>query len=315
MTRLMDRDRERSNALERERSSTAFILGPARSGTTLLYKVLCLHPEVAFISNWRSRVAQVPAVASLNRVARRMPARARHAWFDGGSNAYVYGSRRRSWDRFFPTPVEGEPVYTRAGVPRPGGPKPAGVDPQVALPAAFNNIRSLGSGSVLVSKRIANNLRVPLLHRIFPDARFVVLMRDGRAVADSLSRVDWWESSFVWWYGGTPARFRAEGGDPWEMCARNWVEEVKAIEEGLQTIPDEQVLRLKYEDLVTEPVQMFERIAAFAGLSDDAVWRRSLATLPISDQNEGWKRRLEPAVVEKITSIQRSELERYGYVV
>jgi hypothetical protein len=315
MTRLMDRGRERANPLERERGTTAFILGPARSGTTLLYKVLCLHPEVAFISNWRSRFAQLPAVSSLNRVPRRMPARAREAWFGRGSNAYVYGNRRRSWDRFFPTPVEGEPVYTRAGVPRPGGPTPAGVDPRVALPAAFRNIRSLGSGSVLVSKRIANNLRIPLLHEIFPDGRFVVLIRDGRAVADSLSRVDWWESSFVWWYGGTPARFRAEGGDPWEMCARNWVEETKAIEEGLRSIPEEQVLRLRYEDLVMEAVHTFERIAEFAGLPGDAAWRRSLTTLPVRDQNEGWKTRLEPAVVETITSIQRPELERYGYVV
>ena len=62
MSRLMDR--ERSNPLKRERSNTAFILGPARSGTTLLYKVLCLHPQVAFISNWRSRFAGLPAVAS-----------------------------------------------------------------------------------------------------------------------------------------------------------------------------------------------------------------------------------------------------------
>ena len=28
---------------------------------------------------------------------------------------------------------------------------------------------------------------------LFPNARFVVLVRDGRAVADSLSRVDWWD--------------------------------------------------------------------------------------------------------------------------
>jgi hypothetical protein len=313
MARLMAR--ERSNRLQRELSATAFILGPARSGTTLLYKVLCLHPQVAFISNWRSRFARLPAVASFNRVARRMPARERQAWFGGGSNAYVYGNSRRFSDRFFPTPVEGEPVYTRAGIPRPGGPQPADVDPEVALPAAFDTIRSLGSGSVLVSKRIANNLRVPLLHRIFPDARFVVLIRDGRAVADSLARVDWWENSFVWWYGGTPARFRAEGGDPWEMCARNWVEEIEAIEEGLRSIPDEQLLRLRYEDLVMEPVHTFERIATFAGLPDDAAWRRSLATLPIRDQNEGWRTRLEPAVVEKVTSIQWQELERYGYVV
>lgn len=304
-----------SDMRRRAEAPPSFILGPARSGTTLLYKVLCLHPGAAFISNWRARFGGVPATALLNRLARRLPSQARRTWFAGDSNAYVYGDRRRLLDRLFPMPVEGEPVYTRAGVALPGGPPPADVDPSVALPAAFESIRSLGSGSCVVSKRIANNLRVPLLHQIFPRARFVFLIRDGRAVADSLSRVDWWENSYVWWYGDTPASWRAEGRDPWEICARNWVEEVNAIEAGLQTVPSDQVIRLRYEDLVTDAASAFERVADFAGLPDDATWRRSLATLPISDQNEGWKTRLEPAVVEKVTAIQRPELERCGYVV
>jgi hypothetical protein len=312
MAQLMDRDRP--DAPVRGSSDTLFILGPARSGTTLLYKALCLHPDVAFISNWRSRFGGLPVLATLNRLTRRLPSQARRAWFDGDSNAYVYGSRRRLGDRLFPTPVEGEPVYTRAGVPRPGGPEPAGVDPEVALPAAFNSIRTLGSGSCVVSKRIANNLRIPLLHRIFPDARFVVLIRDGRAVADSLARVDWWESNHVWWYGGTPAAWQAEGGDPWEMCARNWVEEIRAIEEGLRTVPDAQVMRLRYEDLVASSTEAFERVASFVGLPDEAAWRRSLAALPISDKNEGWRARLDPTVVERITAHQLPELQRYGYV-
>lgn len=307
------RERRRSSARARTETDTVFILGPARSGTTLLYKGLCLHPDVAFISNWSARFPRLPVFAGLNRVARRLPSRARRSWFDRGSNAYVYGTSRRLLDRAFPSPVEGEPVYTRAGVERPGGPIPAPIDPRIALPAAFDTIRSLGTGSCLVSKRIANNLRIPLLSTIFPNARFVVLVRDGRAVADSLSRVDWWDRSFVWWYGGTPKRWRAEGKDPWEICARNWVEELAAIDDGLAAVPEEQVTRLRYEDLVAEPTSCFQRVAEFIGLPDDPTWRRSLATLPVSDKNDGWKARLGSPVVEHITTIQRQDLERLGY--
>jgi hypothetical protein len=311
MAQVMQREHA---PVARTESETVFILGPARSGTTLLYKGLCLHPEVAFISNWSARFPRFSVVAALNRVARRLPSGARDIWFGRGSNAYVYGTSRPLIDRMFPTPVEGEPVYTRAGVERPGGPPTAAVDPRSALPATFDSIRSFGRGSCFVSKRIANNLRIPVLHGIFPDARFVVLIRDGRAVADSLARVDWWESSFIWWYGGTPTTWRAEGRDPWELCARHWVEEIRAIEEGLQTVPDEHVLRLRYEDVVADPMHAFERIAAFVGLPDDPAWEASLAGLPISDQNEGWRARLDPAVVDRITEHQRAELESYGYV-
>jgi hypothetical protein len=308
------RERRRSSARARTETDTVFILGPARSGTTLLYKGLCLHPDVAFISNWSARFPRLPVFAGLNRVARRLPSRARQSWFGRGSNAYVYGTSRRLSDRAFPSPVEGEPVYTAAGVERPGGPTPTGVEPRTALPAAFDAIRSFGTGSCLVTKRIANNLRIPLLHQIFPGARFVVLVRDGRAVADSLSRVDWWDRSFVWWYGGTPERWRAEGKDPWEMCARNWVEELAAIEGGLRSVPETQVIRLRYEDLVAEPASGFQRVADLVGLPDDAAWRASLAALPISDMNDGWRSRLEPSVVERITGIQRRDLDRHGYV-
>ena len=292
-------------------TETVFLVGPARSGTTLLYKVLCLHPDVAFISNWRSRFPSVPAVSLLDRLRRHAPSVVRRTWF-AGSDAYVYGRSRAPWDRAFPSPVEGEPVYRSAGVARPGGPPPASADPSIALPAAFGSIRALGGGSCLVSKRIANNLRIPLLHEIFPDARFVFLIRDGRAVAKSLARVDWWEGNHIWWFDGTPRDWRAEGKDPWELCAWHWVKEAEAIEEGLTSVPPQQILRLRYEDLVRDASVRFEEIATFLGLRAVDRWRTSICSLPIHDRNTRTDHE-DPAIADTITAIQGPTLERYGY--
>lgn len=293
-------------------ADTCFVIGPARSGTSFVYRTLCLHPEVAFISNWYARFGRAP-FALLTRATRWAPDLSRRVWFGEEGDAYRYGRPRPWWERAFPAPVEGEPVYTRAGVGRPGGPTPAAVAPEVALPAAFDTLRRLGGGSCVVSKRIANNLRIPLLARIFPEARFISVVRDGRAVAASLARVDWWEDSFVWWYGGTPRRWREAGRDPWEICARNWVEELRAIEEGLRSVPSGQVLRLRYEDLLADPIAGFDRMATFLGLPPDPRWRRSVEQLALRDRAEGWRKQLDPATVERITAIQRDELQRYGY--
>ena len=291
-------------------TETVFLVGPARSGTTLLYKVLCLHPDVAFISNWRSRFPSVAAVSILDRLRRHAPSMVRRTWF-AGSDAYVYGRARAPWDRAFPAPVEGEPVYRSAGVARPGGPDPAPVDPSRALPKAFGSIRALSGGSCLVSKRIANNLRIPWLHEIVPQGRFVFLMRDGRAVARSLSRVDWWETSHIWWYGGTPAEWRAEGKDPWELCAEHWVREAQAIEDGLESIPEDQQLRLRYEDLVRDPIHHLGAVASFLGLPASDPWRASIGTLPIEDRTTAFPC---DSALDRIVSIQRGTLERYGYI-
>ncbi len=297
---------------ERSARGTAFIVGPARSGTSLLYKTVCLHPDVAYISNWVARYGLSP-LAALDRVPRLFPAQARRFWFGDDANAYRYGRSRALMERAFPAPVEGEPVSLRAGVARPGGPTPASRDPVVALRDAFDSIRTIAGGSCVVSKRIANNLRIPLLVEVFPEARFVALIRDGRAVAASLSKVDWWDDNYVWWFGGTPRQWRAEGGDPWEICARNWVEELAAIEDGLRLVPMDHVLRLRYEDLVVDPVATLLGVADFIGVSRDQRWRTALGKLEFPDRSDRWREGLDASTVERINAIQETQLVQHGY--
>jgi hypothetical protein len=309
-------EQEGAAAVAHAERPPVFLVGPARSGTSLLYKALCLHPDAAYISNWVARYPTSPRLAWLNRLARRFPEPRRRAWFGEDSNAYVYGTRRPLHVRLLPMPVEGEPVYAACGVPLQGGASPERtVRQQVALRRAFARIAAAGGGAVLVNKRIGNNRRIPFLASAFPGARFVAIVRDGRGVALSLSKVDWWERSVLPWYGATPARWAADGRDPWEACARNWVEDVRAMDEGLIGVPDSRVLRVSYESFVDSPLDTLGRIAGFAGLESDAEWERSLARLTFPDRNEAWRSELDPATVATITAVQRATLEEYGYDV
>jgi hypothetical protein len=302
-----------SDPLSREPPWLLFIVGAPRSGTSLLYKLLCLHPEAAWISNWSRRAPALSALAMLNRLAPRFPARRRTVWFGGdAANAYVYGKRRALWERVFPMPVEGEPVYRHCGI----GQSPAALDPsQVArLRRAFAGLRRWGGGTVLISKRIANNQRIPLLAAAFPEARFVHLMRDGRAVAYSLSRVDWWEDGVVWWYGDTPRRWREQGGDPWELAARHWVRELTSIDEGLAAVAPDRRFELRYEELVRAPIPVLKEVAEFAGLPDAPRWTAELSRLRYPNKNEAWTERLAPDVRARVEAIQRDQLLRLGHV-
>ena len=166
-----------------------------------------------------------------------------------------------------------------------------------------------------MNKRIANNRRIPLLLRAFPDARFISLVRDGRAVALSLSKVNWWADSIVWWYGDTPARWATEGRDPWVMCARNWVEELSVVEAGLAEVPTGQALELSYESFLDAPVPTLQRLADFAGLAPSRSWDRSVRSLAFPDRNEAWRTRLDDDVVRTITEIQSDELRKHGYAL
>jgi Sulfotransferase family len=289
-----------------------FLVGAPRSGTSLLYKAVCLHPDTAWISNWLRRAPGVGALALLNRVAPRFPETRRRVWF-GDGNAYVYAAPRSLAERLFPMPVEGEPVYRRCGVGEQAA--PGAVDPGQAdrLRRAFGALARYAGRPLVVSKRIANNQRVPLLVAAFPGARFVHLVRDGRAVAASLARVDWWETGQVWWYGGTPRRWREQGGDPWELCARHWVRELASIEEGLRAVPPDQQMALSYEELVGEPAATLGRVAHFAGLSASPAWTGQLGRLRYPDRTSSWRERLDPGAHSVVEAVQAACLERYGY--
>jgi hypothetical protein len=289
-----------------------FLVGAPRSGSSLLYKSLCLHPDVAYISNWVNRFPGLPQLAVGNRLARHLPNAQRAVWFGGGGSAYVYGRRRSVWHRAFPMPVEGEPLYRRAGVPEAADADVPGAGR--ALATAFARVRGAGGGRLVVSKRIANNRRIALLAAAFPDARFVELLRDGRAVAASLRRVDWWPESRLWWLDGvTPNAAEAAGDDPWELCGRAWVEETAAARAGLAALASERVLSVTYERFVATPGSVLAEVAHFAGLGPSPAWRQRLAGVQFPDRNQAWRTDLSDAAIAAVERVQGRALAAHGY--
>jgi hypothetical protein len=259
-----------------------------------------------------------PAVAALalaNRLTSRFPDTRRTIWFGADrANAYVNGEPLAWRKQLFPRPVEGEPFYRSCGI---AVPEPAG-RPDMGrlqrLPGMLGAVCRYDGGRVFVSKYLANNHHIPALAELFPGARFVSLVRDGRAVACSLSSVHWWPDLTVWWYGGTPGRWQGEGRDPWELCARHWVRELAVLEQGLAAVPAPRRLEIRYEALVAEPLATMRQLAAFAGLADRWDWVQELARLRYPNRNERWYSQLDPQVRSRIEAMQGDDLRRLGYL-
>ena len=267
-------------------SDVAFLVGAGRSGTTLLYKLLCLHPAVAYISNYESRTRWFPDGVAARAVANSLEAKL-HAWFNHGGNAYFID---RPWlKKLFPTPHEGESVFAACGVPLfpQAGERP---DPRTAvrLRARFEHIRARSGAELFLSKRTANNRRIGYLSAIFPAARYVHLVRDGREVTQSLAAVEWWDEHRVWWDGRTPIEMERSGEPRLAICARNWVRELEELRTQLRTIPRENVLELRFEDLLRDPLPNLEHVVRFLGLRFTAEYRAAIQALNLRPVRARW---------------------------
>jgi hypothetical protein len=149
------------------------------------------------------------------------------------------------------------------------------------------------------------------LDAVWPDARFVVLVRDGRDVALSLMHVPFGPNN-VW------------------ASARFWADGIRRGEEAERRYPG-RVLTVRYEDVVADPRSETRRICEFVGLAyeDDLLAiERTDASKVLKDQagwftnvwagiNPSavgkWRTAMSPAQQRIFASVAGPELERMGY--
>jgi hypothetical protein len=264
----------------------AFLVGAGRSGTTLLYKLLCLHPQIAYISNYENRFGWWPGGLACRMVAGRLEDKL-NAWFDKAGNAYFIN---RPWlKKVFPTPHEGESVFRSCNMPLfPARDYMPDASTTACLSHRFEQIRRRCGASVFLSKRTANNRRIRHLSAIFPDARYVHLVRDGREVTRSLSTVEWWDGHTVWWDGRTPIEMERLGEERLAICARNWVREVQELRAQLATIGQDRLLELRFEELLRDPVYYLEAVLRFLGVDFSAAYRAAIESLHLRPFRAKW---------------------------
>jgi omega-hydroxy-beta-dihydromenaquinone-9 sulfotransferase len=298
--------------MNQKTSNLCFIVGPGRSGSTLLYKVLGLHARIGFLSNYDVRYPSMPWFAGMAETVFASTAAKLNAWFDKSGGAYYL--QRPLAKKLVPTPVEGESLLVGCGL-RNGK---AVIDPDevgLRLGAVLGRLQDRKQADVLLLKRTALNQSIPLLHRIFPDARFIFLIRDGRSVCASLLKVEWWpDNPLPWADEKTPTCLEAEGRDPVWIAAQNWVAGVGYAQEGLNGVPDSKVFKLRYEDFLGSSAAVMTDLLQFLGVRPSPEFDSALAQLALSGRPDAWPRQLTPAQQEIVHEVQGSLLRQYGYL-
>lgn len=138
-----------------------------------------------------------------------------------------------------------------------------------ALHRRFEFFRQRAGGGRLLNKRPRSSVRLPFLHRAFPDATILHILRDGRAVVRSLmKRIEGEPERKHLPYGGfcKPANWRDHVDDaPLRRCALQWRDIVLQARRDA-TLFAPRLLELRYEGLCRRPRDTVERLWKFLGL-------------------------------------------------
>lgn len=299
-----------------------FLIGCPRSGTTLLLRIMAMHHELAWVSQpvnfypsrlgltRLNRIYEFPLIGpklyqKRAKISRYLPGRLRNYvpfpvepwrfW-----NSYVPGFQRELDENVPPLPHREDEIS----------------DPQVReLRSAVASICTFQRKSRFLSK-YTDFPRMKMLLRAFPDAQFVHILRDGRAVARSyLDRIrrggfNTWEER-EWWVRGWPSewrdQWRQDEESPLGFTAYQWKYFVSEIRNESKAVACGQYLEVRYSDLIADPITTVKEINRFGGLTDSPRQSRGLQALKITDMDHKWRDECSAEEVAMLDAIVADE--------
>ncbi|MFQ5570225.1 MAG: sulfotransferase [Rhodothermales bacterium] len=215
------------------RSPYVFVVGCPRSGTTLLQRMLDSHPQLAVANDThfipraiKHRAGDVNPLLTDDLVER------------------VYAYRR-----FYRLGLTEAEVREAAA-------------PASTYRTFVSNLYALFArkqGKPLAGEKTPDYGRhLPLLHALFPWARFIHIIRDGRDVA--LSTLEWAHEHkgpgrWAWWQV-----------DPLATCALWWRWQVSTGRQNGAALGSDRYFEVRYEDLVARPEAVLRAVTAFLHL-------------------------------------------------
>jgi hypothetical protein len=269
-----------------------FVVGCPRSGTTMLGLMIHAHPRLAMppesrflIHTWRRRHDFGDLQTEEQRLALA------DAITRTGSMIRELGLRKKETMEAI---LEAPPTIGSA------------------LGTVFKMYADLHGKARWGDKRPVYFREVDVLRRLFPDAQFIHVIRDGRANVASLKRMPWWHYTSV-------------------SAMSMWSQAESCMRRNASKLPADTFHTIRYETLVADPRPVLEEMCAFLEedfheamlephkvnnvIPDRKVWHENLKRGVSQDRVESWRTELEPWELGLMETVVRRKLRRQGYEI
>lgn len=258
-----------------------FVIGHARSGTSLMCRLLLDHlgvnfgTESQFIARYHSRLPLYGDVTDERRLRLLLQDISRERFFV---------RTRRNFGFAFDIDRAVRSIAPRTYAN--------------AVRAIFDQFAAT-KGHVRWGDKTPEYCRhLPLLRELFPDAQFLHIIRDGRDVAQSI-----FQTGF-----GPKNAYEA---------ALAWKQTIGHVQRFRHGLPTGTCLEIRYEDLLVNPVRTLGTVASFLGIQNHGELMASIAPRLRNQVRAGntskWKERLTWREIECFEAFAGPELVGLGY--
>ncbi|MGH1362027.1 MAG: sulfotransferase family protein [Calditrichia bacterium] len=139
------------------------------------------------------------------------------------------------------------------------------------------------------------------LYSLFPDAKFIHIIRDGRDVALSLFKLEWGPESPM-------------------QAAKHWKDRAKSALEFGKKLTGKTYMELRYEGLLDNPEKEFARIVHFIEYEGDREalieqFNREIEGKIKQGNYNKWKREMSPRQIKAFERVSGDLLDELGYEI
>ena len=286
-----------------------FIVGTGRCGSTLLHEIISKHKDASFFSNFEEKHGRFGFLGR---------------WGNFLYRNNHFSITREGKNRFAPT--EGYKLISRKVSPiyvRPCRDLfETDVSPWMKQRFYEFFMKSYKKyGKPILIHKYTGWSRIGFFSSIFPQAKFIHVVRDGRAVGNSWLQMKWWggyEGPENWLWGELTAADREEwlksGKSYATLAGLSWRILMDSYDNSSSMLDKDRYMVLRYEDFINEPVEQMKKILRFTGLEWSADFEKQFRKFIIRKSREkSFETDLNSKQLKELEKCLTDKLSQYGY--